>query len=98
MITKEEIRKIASLSKLYIEEEQLENLTADMAEIIAFADTINSAFEEVGILMASPGLKTSSGKTRSSPPSPRKRSSPMWTEAKTGTFRSKKGCRREQNG
>ena len=46
MITKEEIRKIASLSKLYIEEEQLENLTADMAEIIAFADTINSAFEE----------------------------------------------------
>ena len=46
MITKEEIRKIASLSKLYIEEEQLESLTADMAEIIAFADTINSAFEE----------------------------------------------------
>ena len=46
MITKEEIRKIASLSKLYIEEEQLESLTADMTEIIAFADTINSAFEE----------------------------------------------------
>lgn len=57
MITKEEIRKIASLSKLYIEEEQLESLTADMAEIIAFADTINSAFEASASFDGVTGLK-----------------------------------------
>lgn len=57
MITKEEIRKIALLSKLYIEEEQLESLTADMAEIIAFADTINSAFEESRDFDGVTGLK-----------------------------------------
>ncbi len=43
MITKEEIRKIAALSKLFVSEEQLDGLTSDMAEIIAFADTINNA-------------------------------------------------------
>ncbi len=45
MITKEEIRKVAALSKLFVSEEQLDGLTADMAEIIAFADTINAAGE-----------------------------------------------------
>lgn len=43
MITQEEIRKIAKLAKLYVPEEELEGLTADMAQIIAFADTINAA-------------------------------------------------------
>ena len=40
MITEEEILEIAVLSKLYVPEEQLEQLTKDMAEILAFADTI----------------------------------------------------------
>ena len=43
MVTKEEILKIASLSKLSVSEEELEALTADMAQIIEFADTINAA-------------------------------------------------------
>jgi aspartyl-tRNA(Asn)/glutamyl-tRNA(Gln) amidotransferase subunit C len=46
MVTKEEIQKIAILSKLSVSEEELESLTADMAQIIAFADTINAASEE----------------------------------------------------
>lgn len=42
MVTKEEILKIASLSKLSVSEEELESLTADMAQIIEFANTINA--------------------------------------------------------
>ncbi|MDD3193578.1 MAG: aspartyl/glutamyl-tRNA amidotransferase subunit C [Oscillospiraceae bacterium] len=42
MITKEEILDIATLSKLYVPAEKLEGLTADMADILAFADTINA--------------------------------------------------------
>ncbi len=48
MVTKEEIRKIARLSKLNLSEEELDALTKDMTEIIAFADTISEAVTEVG--------------------------------------------------
>ncbi|MDY4191519.1 MAG: Asp-tRNA(Asn)/Glu-tRNA(Gln) amidotransferase subunit GatC [Oscillospiraceae bacterium] len=43
MVTREEIQKIALLSKLLIPEEELDGLTADMQDIIAFADTIRAA-------------------------------------------------------
>lgn len=43
MITREEILKIANLSKLWVDEDELDALTRDMQEIIAFADTIGSA-------------------------------------------------------
>ena len=43
MVTKEEVLKIAKLSKLYIDESELDELTAGMASIIGFADTINEA-------------------------------------------------------
>lgn len=46
MVTKEEILKIAKLSKLTVSEEELETLTHDMQQIIAFADTINAAVDE----------------------------------------------------
>ncbi|MDD2955317.1 MAG: aspartyl/glutamyl-tRNA amidotransferase subunit C [Oscillospiraceae bacterium] len=43
MVTREDIQKIALLSKLSIPEEELDGLTADMQNIIAFADTISAA-------------------------------------------------------
>ena len=43
MVTKEEIMKIAILSKLSVEEDEIDKLTKDMSEIISFADTINNA-------------------------------------------------------
>lgn len=43
MVTNEEILKIATLSKLFVSEEELPKLTSDMEQIIAFADTINNA-------------------------------------------------------
>lgn len=43
MVTKEEIKNIALLSKLDVPEEQLDALTQDMQDIIAFADTIQAA-------------------------------------------------------
>ena len=46
MVTKEEIQKIAVLSKLSVSEEELDALTADMQQIIAFADTINQAVSD----------------------------------------------------
>ena len=53
MITEEEILEIAVLSKLYVPEEQLEQLTKDMAEILAFAvevyeglDGLSNVFRE----------------------------------------------------
>ena len=48
MVTKEEIQKSAVLSKLSVSEEELDALTADMQQIIAFADTINAAVDELG--------------------------------------------------
>lgn len=43
MVTREEILKIATLSKLFVSEEELPKLTSDMEQVIAFADTINNA-------------------------------------------------------
>ncbi len=48
MVTKEEVMKIAILSKLYIAEDEIDKLTEDMGEIISFADTINNAADEGG--------------------------------------------------
>ena len=42
-VTKEELRQIATLSKLFIPEEEEENLLREMESIIAFADTVNEA-------------------------------------------------------
>jgi len=46
MVTRDDIIKIAKLAKLSVEETEIEELTKDMAEIIKFADTINSAVED----------------------------------------------------
>lgn len=43
MVTREDIENIALLSKLFVPEEELDNLTKSMQEIIDFADTINNA-------------------------------------------------------
>ncbi|HIT19768.1 MAG TPA: Asp-tRNA(Asn)/Glu-tRNA(Gln) amidotransferase subunit GatC [Candidatus Fimivivens faecavium] len=43
MVTREEIYKIAVLSKLSVDESELDELTKDMEKIIAFADTVNAA-------------------------------------------------------
>lgn len=45
MITREEIENIATLSKLFIDENQMDSLLEDMQKIIDFADTINNADE-----------------------------------------------------
>ena len=42
MVTKEEIMKIAILSKLSVGDDEIDRLTEDMSEIISFADTINN--------------------------------------------------------
>ena len=47
MITREDIQDIALLSKLFVSEEDLDGLTQEMANIIAFADTINNASDEI---------------------------------------------------
>ncbi len=46
MVTKEEIMKIAILSKLFVADDEIDKLTEDMGEIILFADTINNAADE----------------------------------------------------
>ena len=46
MITRDDIRDIALLSKLFVSEEDLDGLTQEMAKIIEFADTINGASEK----------------------------------------------------
>ena len=43
MVTREDVLQIARLSKLYIKEEELDALTKDMDNIIAFAETISAA-------------------------------------------------------
>ena len=48
MVSKEEIMKIAILSKLFVGEDEIDGLTEDMDKIIAFADTINNAADEGG--------------------------------------------------
>lgn len=47
MITRDDIRDIALLSKLFVSEEDLDGLTQEMAKIIEFADTINEASEQL---------------------------------------------------
>lgn len=42
-VTHDDVRQMARLSKLYVEESALEQLTEDMNQIIAFANTINAA-------------------------------------------------------
>lgn len=46
MVTHEDVLQIAKLAKLSIREEELDSLTKDMSDIIAFADTINNAVGE----------------------------------------------------
>lgn len=46
MVTREDVINIARLSKLYIAEEELDEMTKAMDDIIRFADTINTASEE----------------------------------------------------
>ena len=43
MVTPEEIRQLALLAKLEINEDEIEPLARQMEKIIAFTDTINSA-------------------------------------------------------
>ena len=43
MVTLEDVLQMARLSKLYIKEEELDALTKDMDNIIAFAETISAA-------------------------------------------------------
>ena len=43
MVTREDVLQMARLSKLYIKEEELDALTTDMDNIIAFAETISAA-------------------------------------------------------
>ena len=44
-VTKNEIERLAWLAKLKFTDEELDELTKDMAEIIAFADTVNGSVE-----------------------------------------------------
>ena len=46
MITREDILDLALLAKLFVSDEELDVLTAEMTNIISFADTINSAVTE----------------------------------------------------
>ncbi len=43
MIEKEEVKKLAKLSKLSFTEQEIEKLTVDMQSIVAFADMISKA-------------------------------------------------------
>ena len=43
MVTREDVLQMVRLSKLYIKEEELDALTKDMDNIIAFAETISAA-------------------------------------------------------
>ncbi|MGN0173291.1 MAG: Asp-tRNA(Asn)/Glu-tRNA(Gln) amidotransferase subunit GatC [Acutalibacteraceae bacterium] len=47
MVTKEEIMDIALLSKLHIDDDEIDELTNEMMNIIKFADTINGYDGEV---------------------------------------------------
>ena len=46
MVTHDDVLAIARLSKLYIPENELDNMTKAMDDIIKFADTINNANDE----------------------------------------------------
>ena len=40
MVTREDIENIALLSKLFVDEKDLDSLTEEMQKIVAFADTM----------------------------------------------------------
>ena len=46
MVTRDDVINIARLSKLYIADDKLDEMTSAMADIVKFADTINNASEE----------------------------------------------------
>ncbi len=46
MVTHDDVMVIARLSKLYIAEDELDEMTKAMDDIIKFADTINNAADE----------------------------------------------------
>ena len=46
MVTHDDVMAIARLSKLYIAEDELDEMTKAMDDIIKFADTINNAADE----------------------------------------------------
>lgn len=43
MVTREDVENIAILSKLFVAEDELDDLTKQMQEIVEFADAINNA-------------------------------------------------------
>ncbi|MBQ5398910.1 MAG: Asp-tRNA(Asn)/Glu-tRNA(Gln) amidotransferase subunit GatC [Ruminococcus sp.] len=43
MVTREDVENIAILSKLFVSEDELDDLTKQMQEIVEFADAINNA-------------------------------------------------------
>lgn len=45
-VTHDDVRQMARLSKLYIDESELDQLTEDMNQIIAFANEVNEAAAE----------------------------------------------------
>jgi len=48
MVTREDIENIALLSKLFVDEKDLDSLTEEMQKIVSFADTINNADVKTG--------------------------------------------------
>ena len=48
MVTREDIENIALLSKLFVDESELDALTEEMQKIVAFADTISSVQVDTG--------------------------------------------------
>lgn len=47
MITKQEIENLAVLSKLYVAEDEIERLTAEVGRMVAFADAVSEASAEI---------------------------------------------------
>ena len=48
MVTREDIENIALLSKLFVDEKDLDTLTEEMQKIVSFADTINQVQADTG--------------------------------------------------
>lgn len=46
MVTREDIENIAILSKLFVAEEDMDNLTVQMQKIVDFADEVSNATDE----------------------------------------------------
>ncbi|MDR0818347.1 MAG: aspartyl/glutamyl-tRNA amidotransferase subunit C [Oscillospiraceae bacterium] len=79
MVTQEEIKKIAMLSRLYVADEELDALARDMSDIVAFADQIASVEVEAAPLEDGVGLDALRGDV--SEPSPDR--AEMLSNAKT---------------